>query len=154
MHNGEATKYDAYKATAANNSTMFGSRRLLSICTVARRPLVPYRYSLQNKPNISNIRSWEIYVDFMSICASGDIRLMNIFHDKHVLCYETRLRKEDPELIFRDSVLYSPSNPDASLVRIAAPVYPRLMGAVEEILHERRAPEKTLSWFHKIRQLR
>ena len=130
------------------------SRRLLSICTMAPRPATPYRYSLQNKPHIANIRSWEIYVDFMSICVSGDIRSMNAFHDKHVLCYETHLRKEDDQLIFRDASLYRSDDPDASLVKIVAPVYPRLMGAVEEILRERKAPEKTLVWFDKIRQLR
>jgi hypothetical protein len=121
---------------------------------MAPRPASPYRYSLQNKPHIVNIRSWEIYVDFMSVCVSGDIRSMNVFHDKYVLCYETHLRKEDPQLIFRDSALYHSANPDASLVKIAAPVYPRLMGAVEEVLRERKAPEKTLEWLQKIRQLR
>ena len=79
---------------------------------------------------------------------------MNIFHDQHILSYENRLRREDPDLIFRDSALYNPSDPDASLVRIAAPIYPRLMGSVEEQIAERKGPLRTLDWFHKIRQLR
>lgn len=126
----------------------------MSICTMSKRHTLPYVYSLQNKPHIVNIRSWEIYVDFMEVCVSGDIRSMNIFHDQHILSYENRLRREDPDLIFRDSALYNPSDPDASLVRIAAPIYPRLMGSVEEQIAERKGPLRTLDWFHKIRQLR
>ncbi len=130
------------------------SRRLMSICTVSRRPSLPYVYSLQNKPHLANIRSWEIYVDFMDVCVSGDIRAMNCFHDQHILAFETRLRREDPDLIFRDSSLYDPENPDASLVKIAAPVYPRLMGAVEEIIRERKGTLRTLDWFRQMAILR
>ena len=126
----------------------------MSICTVSKRRSLPYVYSLQNKPHIANIRSWEIYNDFLEVCVSGDIRSMNIFHDQHILSYETRLRREDPELIFRDSALSNLSDPDASLVKIAAPIYPRLMGIIEEQIAERKGPTRTLDWFHKIRQLR
>ena len=119
----------------------------MSICTVSRRPSLPYVYSLQNKPHLANIRSWEIYVDFMDVCVSGDIRAMNCFHDQHILAFETRLRREDPDLIFRDSSL-------DRLVKIAAPVYPRLMGAVEEIIRERKGTLRTLDWFRQMATLR
>jgi len=121
---------------------------------MSRRPPIPYVYSLQNKPNISNIQSWEIYVDFMDVCLSGDIRTMNCFHDQHILSFESRLRQEDPDLIFRDSALYNPANPDAGLVTIKFPVYPRLMGAVEERLVERKGPQRTLEWFRQMAALR
>ena len=119
----------------------------MSICTVSRRPSLPYVYSLQNKPHLANIRSWEIYVDFMDVCVSGDIRAMNCFHDQHILSFETRLRREDPDLIFRDSSL-------DRLVKITAPVYPRLMGAVEEIIRERKGTLRTLDWFRQMAILR
>ena len=122
-------------------------RRLMSICTVAHRPTLPYVYSLQNKPHLANIQSWEIYVDFMTVCVSGDIRAMNCFHDQHILSFESRLRREDPDLIFRDSAL-------DSFVKITTPVYPRLMGAVEEIIRDRQGSRRTLEWFRQMAALR
>jgi len=131
---------------------MLAPRRFLSICTIAKRPTL-YYYSLQDKLNISDIRSWEIYADFLNTCVKGDIRDMNYFHDQHVLPYETRLRRESPDLCFRDLSLYNPFDPDRGLIQIDSPIYPRLMSEVEETLLERKGPERTLAWFKQIRLL-
>jgi hypothetical protein len=132
---------------------MLAPRRFLSICTIAKRPIL-YRYSLQDKLNISDIRSWEIYADFLHTCVKGDVRDMNYFHDQHVLPYEARLRRESPDLLFLDAALHNPFDSDRALVQIESPIYPRLMSSVEETIQERNGPEKTLAWFKQIRQLR
>ena len=127
------------------------NQRLMSICSLARRPI--FRYSLQDKMNISDIRSWEIYADFLDICAKGDIRDLNVFHDQHLRPYESRLRRENEYLLFRDLTLYNPHDPDSCLVQIETPIYPRLMDTAEETFLERRGPERTLTWFKQIRRL-
>jgi hypothetical protein len=127
------------------------AHRFMSVCTYTKRPI--YRYSLQNKPRIYDIRSWEIYADLLDVCVRGDIRDMNVFHDQHVRGYEARLRNERPDLTFLDLSLYNPYDPASGLVTIETPVYARLMHTVEGTLRSNVAPSKTLHWFEQIRKL-
>ena len=121
---------------------------------MSRRCRVPYYYSLQNKTNLADVRSWEIYNDFLEICKLGDFREMNAFHDKHIRPYEHHLRREHPDLIFTDMSLYNPYNPGYAFVKIDTPVYPRLMDALQETMASRRpATERVYQWFVMIRRL-
>jgi len=114
-----------------------------------------YRYAMDHGIDPTNIRSWPITLDFLKVCGTGSFRDMNVFHDEHVRWYERQLRCQSPDLRFTDLTLYNPYNPDASLVQIESPIYPRLMGVTEEILRSRGSlvPSQTLSWFKQIQRL-
>ena len=112
--------------------------------------LKPFIYSLECTANVTNIHSWAIYLDFVSLCRTAPITAIQQFHDDHLLTYESRLRSENPDLRFTNIDHYNPFDPESSKEHIGTDIYRRIMGAAYlEIRH----PDQLISvqeWFQQL----
>jgi len=100
---------------------------------------------------VTNIHSWAIYRDFVSLCRTAPITAIQQFHDDHLLTYESRLRSVSPDLRFTNLDHYNPFDPESSKEQIEGDIYRRIMGtAYLAALDSQDQSDRVKEWFRQL----